>query len=71
MSRKCFCENCGQQYTLDHLANWTGICDKCGHCNGKDADEFLEKRTGLKNGKFKITKEVDDYIDKPCVEEAE
>lgn len=44
MNRGRFCENCGWEYTLDFLANWTGICDKCGHYNGKDANEFLEKR---------------------------
>ena len=29
------------------------------------------RRTGIKNGKFKITKEIDDYLDEPCVEEIE
>ena len=48
MNRRRFCENCGWKYTLDTLANWTGMCDKCGHYNEKDADEFLKKRTGRK-----------------------
>lgn len=69
MKKRRFCENCGWEYTLDHLANWTGLCDKCGHYNEEHAEEFLKKRTGRKNGKFKITKEMDEYLDEPCVEE--
>lgn len=69
MNRRRFCENCGWEYTLDFLANWTGICDKCGHCNKKDAEEFLKHRAAATQGKFKITDEMDKIIDEPSVEE--